>query len=130
MIFTLKVIAFWFQQMKIIRIAEFDISTEQHQQITKLYNACFSENLSRSYFKQLPHFRYLVFEQNFLIAQMGIDYRVIRVGDGVFSIFGVIDLCVEPNYRKQRIASNLLTRLTQLAQTKSCLLYTSPSPRD
>ena len=104
--------------MKIIRKAEFDISKEQNQQIKKLYNACFSENLSRSYFKQLPHFRYLVFEHNLLIAQMGVDYRVIRVGDCVFSIFGVIDLCVEASYRKQGIASNLLTRLKQLAQTK------------
>ena len=105
--------------MKIIRKAEFDISKDQHHQITELYNICFSKNLSRSYFKQLPHFRYLVFEQDLLIAQMGVDYRVIRVGDCVFSIFGVIDLCVEASYRKQGIASNLLTRLTQLAQTKS-----------
>ena len=106
--------------MKINRIIEFDISQELHQQITELRNSCFPENSKpRYYYKQLPHFRYLVFVEDTLVAQMGVDHRVIRVGDSVFTIFGVIDLCVEQSYRQQGIASKLLSSLTTLAQAKS-----------
>ena len=106
--------------MKIKRIIEFDISRELHQQITELRNSCFPENAKpRSYYKQLPHFRYLAFAEDLLVAHLGVDYRVIRVGDSVFKIFGVIDLCVKYSYRQQGIASKLLSSLTGLAREKS-----------
>jgi citrate lyase synthetase len=107
--------------MEITRIIEFDITENIHQQITKLRNSCFPvENAKpRSYYKQLPHFRYLVSVEDMLIAHMGVDHRVIRVGDYVFTIFGVVDLCVESSYRQQGIASKLLSLLTQLAREKS-----------
>ena len=106
--------------MKISRIIEFDISKELHQQITELRNSCFPKNPKpRSYYKQLPHFRYLVFVEDTLVAHMGVDHRVIRVGDSIFTIFGLIDLCVEGSYRQQGIASQLLSSLTTLAREKS-----------
>ena len=107
--------------MKIIRTTEYEISANLHQQITELKNSCFpSDNIRiRSYSKQLPHFRYLVFVEDTLIAHMGVDHRVIRVGDSVFTIFGVISLCVEQSYRRQGIASKLLTLLTELARERS-----------
>lgn len=107
--------------MEITRVIEFDISKDRHQQITKLRNSCFPiENAKpRSYYKQLPHFRYLVSVEDMLVAHMGVDHRVIRVGDSVFTIFGVVDLCVESSYRQQGIASKLLSLLTQLAREKS-----------
>ena len=47
--------------MEIIRTIESNILADVHRQITNLHNACFRSTLSRSYFKQLSHFRYLVF---------------------------------------------------------------------
>lgn len=58
--------------MKIIKIIEFDIEEATHHQITRLRNICFPEAKSeRSYYKQLPHFRYLAFEKDLLIGHMG-----------------------------------------------------------
>lgn len=105
--------------VKIIKQIEFDISSETHQQIIELHNICSDYHHSRSYFKQLPHFRYLAFAEDELVAHMGVDHRVIRVGDSVFTIFGVIDLFVRPSCRRQGIASQLLSLLTELALTKS-----------
>lgn len=106
--------------MQTIRTIEFDICEKVHQQITELINSSFSETeRPRSYFKQLPHFRYLVFAEDVLVGHMGVDHRVISVGDSVFSIFGAIDLCVRQNYQQQGIASNLLSLLTELAKEKS-----------
>ena len=107
--------------MEISRVIEFDISSDTHKKITDLRNSCFPKenNKPRSYYKQLPHFRYLVFTEDTLIAHMGVDNRVIRVGDWVFKIFGVIDLCVSSTHRQQGIASKLLTSLTELAKERS-----------
>jgi GNAT superfamily N-acetyltransferase len=107
--------------MEITRIIEFDISRETHEQIIELQNSAEPENYHpyRSYFKQLPHFRYLVFAEDTLVAHMGIDHRVIRVGDSVFTIFGVIDLCVKPSHQGKGIASKLLNEITELAKKKS-----------
>ena len=86
--------------MEIIKTIEFDISKYTHQQITNLRNNSFPKNTKpRSYYKQLPHFRYLAFDRDTLVAHMGIEHRVIRVGDSVFTIFGVVDLCVKQSDR-------------------------------
>lgn len=106
--------------MEIIRNIEFDIEPTIHSQITNLRNICFPETQSKySYYKQLPHFRYLAFEGRMLIAHLAIDCRVISVGTSVFSIFGLVDLCVIPSYQKQGIATRLITLLTDLAKDKS-----------
>ena len=106
--------------MKITRTIEFDISQDVHRQITKLKNLSFPDTKrNRSYFKQLPHFRYLVFEQDLLIGHMGVDHRVIRVGDYVCSIFGIIALCIKPSDRGRGIASRLLELVETLAREKS-----------
>lgn len=118
--------------MRIIKTVEFDIELDTHNQITKLRNLCFPENKKdRSYYKQLPHFRYLVYDDEQLIGQMGVDHRVISVGDSIFKIFGVIDLCIMPKYRRQGIATQLLNLLTNLAAKKSIdfLLLVANDPR-
>ncbi|MEL6441138.1 MAG: GNAT family N-acetyltransferase [Cyanobacteria bacterium J06621_8] len=106
--------------MEVTKINEYDIELSTHDQITKLKNICFpNSKKDRSYYKQLPHFRYLVYDNEQLIGQMGVDYRVISVNISIFRIFGVIDLCIMPKYQRQGIATQLLNLLTKLAKEKS-----------
>lgn len=103
--------------MQIQRLEEFLISSTIHQQIAQLLVDCFSEYPhQRSYLKQQPSFRYLVWEANQLIAHLGVEHRKIRVADSVCSIFGVADLCVHQAHQSQKIASTLLSQLEQLGQ--------------
>ena len=52
-----------FSPVTIKRFIEFEISSDIHSQIIKLKNKCFPDfQKTRSYYKQLPHFRYIVFE--------------------------------------------------------------------
>lgn len=105
--------------MQIVEKIEYDIDPQLHNEITEIQNDCFPENSKeRSYFKQLPHFRYLACEDEILIGHMGIDHRVISVGKSVFSIFGVIDLCISSRYRRIGIASEMLEQLSTLAKEK------------
>ncbi len=99
--------------MNISRHIEFDISYQDHRHITQLRNLSFPDSaVPRSYCKQLPHFRYLVHEHGNLVAHPGVDHRMILVGERAVHIFGVIDLCVDPLFRRKGIA----TTLTNLAR--------------
>lgn len=104
---------------QIIEKIEYDIEPSLHEEITKLRNACFpSTAKDRSYFKQLPHFRYLAYEDGRLVGHMGIDHRVISVGNAIFSIFGIIDLCISGCSQGKGIASAMLERVSGLAKEK------------
>ena len=74
---------------------------------------------TRTYYKQLPHFRYLVWDDDILVAQMGIEHRVIALGKQAARIFGIVDLCVDDEYRSQGIASTLLQKLETLGETSN-----------
>lgn len=100
-------------------IHEIDIDSDLHQKIQSLRNACFPEHaVSRSYFKQLPHIRLLEFREQELIAHIGLDYRVVGVGEQCFKILGVIDFCVDHAYQNKGIGSAMLADLSQYAHQK------------
>jgi predicted N-acetyltransferase YhbS len=107
-------------KVNIIRKSEFEISELEHEQISKIREICFSDcHCNRSYFKQLPHFRYLAIHEHNVVGMVGIDHRMISVGGKPVSIFGVIDLCVLPEFRKHGIGASLMKEAEQLAQESS-----------
>lgn len=102
-----------FTELKI----EHEISHDEHEQITKLRNKSFPDaSRERSYFKQLPHFRILVKKDEVLLGHLGIDHRVIRVGDKIITIFGIIDLFVSESHQGNGVATSLLEEVTKLAK--------------
>jgi predicted acetyltransferase len=48
---------------------------------------------------------------------MGVEFRVIRVGDAVVRTSGVVDLCVEESRRSRGLAGRLLAGVTELARS-------------
>ncbi len=103
--------------MKIQRIEEFKINKKQHSIISELLKLCFSAYPSnRSFYKQFPSFRYLVFKEKKLIAHLAIIHRMIKVGQENFAIFGVSDLCVHPDFQQKKVASVLLEELETLGK--------------
>ena len=102
--------------MKIERIEEFRITKPIRQSIRELLANCFQEYpAGRIYFKQVPDFRFLVWNKEQLIGQMAVEYRVINIANTIVRIFGVADLCVDKAYQSQKIATNLLLKLEELA---------------
>jgi hypothetical protein len=99
----------------ISRVAEAEIGGDLGRQVQALLQACFPGYPSRSYFKLLPHFRYLVMTGGVLVAQMGVELRVIRVGRTVLRTFGVVDLCVQTSERSHCLGRQLLAELTGFA---------------
>jgi GNAT superfamily N-acetyltransferase len=100
-------------------VPEWKLTPKHHLALRKLLSVCFPEFLSsRIYFKQLPQFRLLAWRGEELVAQVGIEHRVINVSGTPFRIFGVIDLCCHPDSRRQGFGSSLLQHLEGMARTQ------------
>ncbi len=97
------------------QLPEAEIAPELHHALQDLLGASFPGYPERSYFKIPPHFRYIVTDGATVQAQLGVELRVIRVGDQILRTFGVVDLCVREDSRGQGLASRLLEKLTDYA---------------
>ncbi len=107
--------------MKIKKIIECDIDNELTENIQELLTECFKDIYpnNRIYFKQVPHFRFLVFnEEKHLLAQVGLDYRVMNLNGKRIKVLGIIDLCVSREYRSKGIASLLLLEIDKYCVKK------------
>jgi len=98
---------------------EIDLNHAQHDAIEQLRNRCFPEHVvPRSYYKQRPHMRALTYDGDRLVGHMGLDYRVIRVGEHTLNVLGVIDLCIDPSVQRQGLGSQMLAQLKDYASIR------------
>lgn len=103
--------------MKIVY--EINVTEKQHKEIMMLRNQSFPKHqVSRSYFKQLPHIRALQYEGDVLIGYLGLDYRVIKVGNEVHRVLGVVDFCVAEHYRGQGLGTFMLSEISLFSEGK------------
>ncbi len=103
--------------MEIQRYIEHEIGRSLETQITSLRNACFPDcQQKRSYFKQLPHFRFLAFKDGEVVGHLGIDHRMMAFNHLSYSVFGIIDLCVREEHRSQGIGNKLLSAAEECAK--------------
>lgn len=90
-------------------VSEHEIDECAEQELANLLDRCFPGTFeARTYFKQLPHRRLIAEKGGAIVGQMGIDHRIIRVGEKILEIAGAIDLCVSPEVQNRGIASHLL----------------------
>lgn len=101
-------------------IPEIDVNELEHSQISELRNSCFPDHvLDRSYYKQLPHYRVVEYDEDSLIGYMGLDYRVISVDGQPHKILGVIDFCVAPAQQGKGVGSNMMSSVLSHARSKA-----------
>jgi len=62
----------------------------------------------RTYVKQQPHFRIIMYAASEVVGHVALDYRVIRIGAEIVPICFVIDLCVRKHHRGQGLGSKIL----------------------
>jgi hypothetical protein len=123
------------EAITMIRVAETEISPDLHGDLQLLLQECFAGYPGRSYFKLPAHFRYLAMTgSGGVAAQMGVEYRIIRVGDAVLRTFGIVDLCVGESRRRVAGSSRDTTstgsaRLQRLGQ-KGLFQYIGRISRD
>lgn len=98
-------------------INEFEIDLHVSQQINQLLQASFPyvHYEKRIYFKQLPHYRILAYQKNKIIGQLGIDYRAMLMNNTIIKVWGLIDLCIDADYKRKGIAKCLLNEALEKA---------------
>lgn len=108
--------------MKIEKISEYDINKQLKKKLQRLLVESFGEMypLDRVYYKQLPHFRFVVTDKdNQVIGQVGLDYRVMNLNEKPIIVLGIIDLCVSEANRSKGIGSLILTKINEFCNEKS-----------
>ena len=101
--------------MKLQRLQEFEIEEATELAIAGLLGDCFPEYpQGRIYFKQLPDFRFLCWENESLIAHMAVEHRIIDNDGQALRIFGIADLCVAEAFQHRRLASRMISELAIL----------------
>lgn len=89
--------------------AEVNIPSLIREQIVSLLDEAFPSTFEgRTYFKQWPHHRIIAVKDGRVVGQLGLDYRAIRIGDEIFGISGIIDLCVRREHQGCGIGSALI----------------------
>lgn len=109
------------------RVLEIVLRSSVEKQIADLLDQCFPNTFGgRSYYKQVPHSRLLLRRKRRLIGHAGLDHRVIRVGETVTRVTGIVDLCVHPDHCRVGRGSMLLAFAEDLArrgQTEHFILF-------
>ncbi len=110
-----------------VHINEYELSDCQRSQIQSLLKDSFPGYFEdRIFFKQMSRERILAYSDGLLIGHLGLEYRAIKIGDQLASIFGIIDLCVKEEYRRQGVATELLRTVEGKAVANDinfCLLF-------
>ncbi len=93
----------------VFRSAEMSRDNDEESQIAATLKQCFhGVHEGRTYCEQIPQQRLLGYCGDRLVGHLGLDYRMIRVGEAIFPIVGIIDLCVVPDLRRRGLAQHLL----------------------
>lgn len=98
------------------RVEEFALTEHRQLSIQQLLKTAFPGYPDRTFYRQLPDFRYLGFQGEQLMAHMAVEHRLLHNAGQLYPVFGVMDLCVDPLFQRRRIASYLLDELTDLGQ--------------
>ena len=98
-------------------VNELEINSVTKSEIASLLDAVFPDTnyVNRHFFKQLPHYRLLLRDNNNLVGHMGIDYRVMNLNGELITVLGVIDLAVHPHFQGKGLGTNLMNEFDRIA---------------
>ncbi len=113
--------------IEIKEVAEYSLSPKQRGDILDLLKVCFPGYFKdQIFFKQVARERILAYLEGKLVGQSGVEYRAIRMGNQLVTIFGIVDLCVHPDQQGKKIATEILRRMEQKARQNRidfCMLF-------
>ena len=104
--------------MRIEQHLEMTVSESMDKELTELLQHAFpSIYPNRRYFKQLPHFRLIAYEDERIIGQVGLDFRAMNMNGESIHVLGIIDLCVREEVRGRGVGRALMEKVIALGET-------------
>jgi hypothetical protein len=101
--------------VEVLRVPEAEIGDALSNRLESLLQSSFPGYPDRDYYKLPPHFRFIAIMGGDVVAQMGVELRVVRAGQSTLRTFGVVDVCVKPSMRSRRLATRLLSEVSEYA---------------
>ncbi|WP_214693799.1 MULTISPECIES: GNAT family N-acetyltransferase [unclassified Exiguobacterium] len=106
--------------MNIQQMMEFEIGEALDKQLTELLVKSFEPLYpNRRYFKQLPHLRLIAYEDEQIIGQVGLDFRMMNMKGKPIHVLGIIDLCVREEARGRGVGRELMEKIIALGEEYS-----------
>ena len=103
--------------MRIEQHLEMTISESMDTELIELLQHAFpSIYPNRRYFKQLPHLRLIAYEDEQIIGQVGLDFRVMNVDGEPIHVLGIIDLCVREEVRGRGVGGAMMEEVIVLGE--------------
>ena len=98
-------------QIKVIK--EKDVTSEQDLQIKKLLCQCFPKDITvfsktRYWNNITPKFSVVLYDCSEIIAQLATIDRVIKISEKDYSVAGISNVCVNPNYQGKGLSKKIL----------------------
>ncbi|WP_214777794.1 GNAT family N-acetyltransferase [Exiguobacterium sp. s22] len=106
--------------MRIEQHLEMTLSESMDKELTELLQHAFpSIYPNRRCFKQLPHLRLIAYEDERIIGQVGLDFRVMNMNGEPIHVLGIIDLCVREEVRGRGVGRALMEKVIALGEEYS-----------
>ena len=103
--------------MRIEQHLEMTLSESMDMELIELLQHAFpSLYPNRRYFKQLPHLRLIAYEDEQIIGQVGLDFRVMNIDGTPIHVLGIIDLCVREAVRGRGVGRALMEKVIALGE--------------
>lgn len=109
--------------MRIIikKVSDYELTIETIEKIQILLVTCFGKDYpnNRIFYKQIPHFRFLYFdENNELIGHIALDYRAMNLNGKLLFVMGISDVCVAKTHRNKKIGTKLIQAVEKFSEDK------------
>ncbi|HEY0262386.1 MAG TPA: GNAT family N-acetyltransferase [Chitinophagales bacterium] len=107
--------------MNIIFKNEFEIDAKTKDELNKLLVLCFPETNyhGRTFFKQMPHYRLILYENKQVIGQLAIDYRSMNLNGELVNVMGIIDLAILPGFQGKGYGTLLMNEFEKIASNNA-----------
>ncbi|WP_413699542.1 GNAT family N-acetyltransferase [Psychromonas sp. KJ10-10] len=105
--------------MNIQYLRDADVTDALDQKIRDLLSSCFVQNQDAEIFKrqrcyyEMPAHRYLLWQEDRLIAHIAVHDKNILINDIEHSICGIAEVCVDAQFRKQGLVKAILNKVHQ-----------------
>lgn len=97
-------------------VNEFELKPVEITQLNLLLTTVFTTNYNgRAYFKQLCHYRLLLWLDDKIIGHLGIDYRVMNLNNEIVTVFGVVGLAILPTHQGKGYGTRLMREFERIA---------------
>jgi predicted acetyltransferase len=103
--------------MNIQYLKDTDVSVELDKKIRTLLCNCFIKDQDTAIFKrqryynEMPKHRYILWDQDELIAHVAVHNKEVLINDVPYPICGIAEVCVHPGYRKQGMVKIILEKI-------------------